>query len=43
MAIAMMIPVPMKDWTIPPPGCPGTAGSLVKKSMFSAANPFATT
>ena len=39
MAIATMTAVPMNDWTIPPPGLPGAAGSLVKKSTFSAEMP----
>ena len=36
-------PVPMNDWTIPPPGWPGTAGVFVKKSMLSAESPLETT
>ena len=39
MAIPTISPVPMKDWTMPPPGSPGTAGSLVKKSRLIAEAP----
>ena len=43
VAIPTMIPVPMNDCAIPPPGSPGGDGVLVKKSTLRAEAPFTIT